>query len=84
MDMSSVYQAKENLGHLNNTVAEKNNELAIMVIEVNARSEILAKDITQVLMTMQFQDLTKQKVKKLVARLERVKTELECEQISLP
>ncbi len=84
MDMSSVYQAKENLGHLNTTVAEKNNELAIMVIEVNARSEILAKDITQVLMTMQFQDLTKQKVKKLVARLELVKTELECEQIALP
>lgn len=84
MDMSSVYQAKEKLGHLNNTVAEKNHDLATMVIEVNTRSETLANDITQVLMTMQFQDLTKQKVNKLVTRLERVKTELEYEHSSLP
>jgi methyl-accepting chemotaxis protein len=84
MDMSSVYQAKEKLGHLNNTVAEKNHDLATMVIEVNTRSETLANDITQVLMTMQFQDLTKQKVNKLFTRLERVKTELEYEHSSLP
>ena len=77
MDMSSVYQAKEKLAFLNNTVAEKNNELAAMVIEVNNRAETLAKDITQVLMTMQFQDLSKQKVKKLVARLEQFQAEVE-------
>lgn len=84
MDMSSVYQAKEKLGYLNNTVAEKNHELATMVIEVNTRAETLVKDITQVLMTMQFQDLTKQKVKKLVTRLEQVQTELDHEHSSLP
>jgi len=84
MDMSSVYQAKEKLGYLNNTVAEKNHELASMVHEVNTRSKTLANDITQVLMTMQFQDLTKQKVKKLVARLEQTQTELELGHSSLP
>ncbi len=84
MDMTSVYQAKEKLGYLNNTVAEKNHELATMVIEVNTRSETLANDITQVLMTMQFQDLTKQKVKKLLTRLAQTQTELELEHSSLP
>jgi len=84
MDMTSVYQAKEKLGYLNNTVAEKNHELATMVIEVNTRSETLANDITQVLMNMQFQDLSKQKVKKLVTRLERAKTEFEHEHSTLP
>lgn len=79
MDMSSVYQAKEKLANLNNTVAEKNNELANMVLEVNTRAETLAKDITQVLMTMQFQDLSKQKVKKLIARLEEFQNHVSCE-----
>ncbi len=125
MDMSGVYQAKEKVAQLNSAVAEKNHELATMVLQVNVRAETLANDIraplktvlfrdggvcrvlksscirpytrfsargflaltknawflevpiTQVLMTMQFQDLTKQKVKKLVSRLERFKTELE-------
>lgn len=84
MDMSGVYQAKEKVAQLNSAVAEKNHELATMVLKVNTRAETLANDITQVLMTMQFQDLTKQKVKKLVSRLERFKTELELKPSSLP
>ena len=84
MDMSGVYQAKEKVALLNSAVAEKNQELATMVLKVNTRAETLANDITQVLMTMQFQDLTKQKVNKLVSRLEQVQTELEHEHSSLP
>lgn len=72
MDMSGVYHAKEKVTSLNLAVAEKHHELATMVTEVNTRAETLADDITQVLMTMQFQDLTKQKVKKLLAGLEQV------------
>ena len=48
-------------------------------MEVNARAETLANDIVQVLMTMQFQDLTKQKGKKLLTRLEQIQTEIEYE-----
>lgn len=84
MDMSGVYQAKEKVALLNSAVAEKNHELATMVLKVNTLAETLANDITQVLMTMQFQDLTKQKVNKLVSRLEQVQTELEHEHSSLP
>jgi len=79
LDMTGVYRAKENVASLNSAVAEKNNELHAMVMEVNARAETLANDIVQILMTMQFQDLTKQKVKKLLARLEQIKTEIEYE-----
>ncbi len=75
---------KKNLGYLNNTVAEKNHELATMVIEANTRSETLANDMTQVLMNMQFQDLSKQKVETLVIPVERAKTELEHEHSILP
>ncbi len=70
MDMSGVYEAKGKIAALNTAVAEKNQEMSNLVTVMNSRAETLANDITQVLMTMQFQDLTKQKVKKLLARLE--------------
>ena len=70
MDMSGVYQAKEKVAALNVAVAEKSQEMANLVSVMNTRAETLANDITQVLVTMQFQDLTKQKVKKLITRLE--------------
>jgi len=79
MDMSSVYHAKAKLDYLNTAVADKNHELKTMVLDINTRAQALAQDITQVLMTMQFQDLTKQKVKKLVSRLEEFKAEIQRE-----
>ena len=79
MDMSGVYKAKEKVTTLNSAVAEKNHELSVMVSEVHTRAESLANDITQVLMTMQFQDLTKQKVKKLLTRLHAIHTNVPLE-----
>lgn len=55
---------------LNFAVAGKNQEVSNFVMVMNIRLETLVNDITQVLMTMQSQDLTKQKVKKLIACLE--------------
>lgn len=70
MDMSGVHEAKEKVAALNIAVAEKNQEMSNLMTVMNTRAETLANDIMQVLVTMQFQDLTKQKVKKLITRLE--------------
>ncbi|RMH09090.1 MAG: hypothetical protein D6704_01885 [Nitrospirae bacterium] len=77
VDMSGVMKAKHKVTELTQTVAEKNRQLRMMVMEVNERAETLAREITDVLMTMQFQDLTKQKILKLITRLESLIPELE-------
>ncbi len=56
MDMSGVYQAKEKVAQLNSAVAEKNHELATMVLQVNVRAETLANDIRAPLKTVLFRD----------------------------
>ncbi len=64
MDLSGLYAAKEKIEALNVAGAEKNQEMSNKVTVMNIRSEMLANDIMQVLMTMPFQDLTKCKRKK--------------------
>ena len=69
VDMTSVLRAKDKVNELTQTVADKNAELRTLVIEVNQRAETLATEVTNVLMSMQFQDLTKQKMLKVIATM---------------
>ena len=77
VDMTSVLRAKDKVNELTQTVADKNAELRTLVIEVNQRAETLATEVTNVLMSMQFQDLTKQKMLKVIATMTDLQTQFD-------
>ena len=77
VDMTGVLRAKEKVNELTQTVADKNAELRTLVIEVNQRAETLATEVTNVLMSMQFQDLTKQKMVKVISTMTDLQTQFD-------
>ena len=75
-DMTGVIHAKEKVNELTGIVSEKNSELQTLAIEVNQRAKTLASEITCVVASMQFQDLTAQKMSKLITDITNLQSQL--------
>ncbi|MBI5855947.1 MAG: hypothetical protein HZB35_12135 [Nitrospirae bacterium] len=62
MDMSGTFLATERVNAMTREMIETNAELRSSVKEANSQAEELAADVAQVVMSMQFQDITRQKI----------------------
>lgn len=73
LDLSETISAQKRVVEMTHVMAAKNEALAENVTESTQRAEELGKDIGQIVMSMQFQDITRQKIEHVYGPLEKLR-----------
>lgn len=69
VDVRETLAAKERVEQRARTMVQRNTELQSRVEQANSQAEELVRDISQIVMSMQFQDMTRQKIEHVNAPL---------------
>jgi len=72
IDLSETLHAQKHVLEMTEEMAAKNEALARNVSQTNTKAEELGKDIGQIVMSMQFQDITRQKIEHVYEPLEKL------------
>jgi methyl-accepting chemotaxis protein len=72
VDLGKTLEAKERVTTMTQAIAEKNTELAESADHARRSANSMADDIAQVVMAMQFQDITSQRIQHVQAALSRI------------
>jgi methyl-accepting chemotaxis protein len=72
LDLTSTLQAQQNIMAMTEVMVEKNSALKESVGQNSGRARELGEDITQIVMSMQFQDITRQKIEHVYQPMERI------------
>ena len=73
VDLSKTLSIKHRLDQMTRKLAERNNTLNSAVMNTKAHSDELAKDVGQIIMSLQFQDITRQKLEHVIEPLTEVR-----------
>ena len=77
LDLTSTLQAQQKIMDMTEVMVEKNAALKASVRENSGRAKELGEDIGQIVISMQFQDITRQKLEHVYHPLERIYTPLQ-------
>lgn len=72
LDLTSTLQAQQNIMDMTEVMVAKNSALKESVGQNSGRAKELGQDIGQIVMSMQFQDITRQKIEHVYQPLERI------------
>ncbi len=77
LDLSSTLSAQQNIMAMTEVMVSKNSALKESVGQNSGRAKELGQDIGQIVMSMQFQDITRQKLEHVYQPLESIHTPLQ-------
>lgn len=77
LDLTSTLQAQQNIMAMTEVMVAKNSALKESVGQNSGRAKELGEDIGQIVMSMQFQDITRQKLEHVYQPLERIHASLQ-------
>lgn len=80
VDLSKTLAAKDKLDHMTKSLTEKNDALRSNVGDTQLSAERLGQDIAAIVMALQFQDMTRQKLEHVIAPLEALSNDLQAVQ----
>ncbi|MDH5429051.1 MAG: methyl-accepting chemotaxis protein [Nitrospirota bacterium] len=72
LDLTTTLQAQQNIMAMTEVMVAKNSALKKSVGQNSGRAKELGQDIGQIVMSMQFQDITRQKIEHVYEPLERI------------
>ena len=73
VDLSKTLSIKHRLDQMTRKLADRNNTLNSAVMNSKSHSDELAKDVGQIIMSLQFQDITRQKLEHVIEPLTEVR-----------
>lgn len=77
VDLTKTLESKNKLDHMTRSLTEKNNQLRASVGDTQSHAERLAADIGGIVMALQFQDMTRQKLEHVIEPLEALLHDLQ-------
>ncbi|MCW5800652.1 MAG: hypothetical protein KIT40_19330 [Nitrospira sp.] len=77
VDLSKTLSIKHRLDQMTRGLAERNTTLHSAVMNSKSHSDELAKDVGQIIMSLQFQDITRQKLEHVIEPLTEVRDVME-------
>ena len=84
VDLTKTLESKDKLDHMTRTLTEKNQALRLNVIDTQSQAERLTADIAGIVMALQFQDISRQKIEHVIEPLETLQHDLEAAKEGLP
>jgi len=73
VDLSKTLSIKHRLDKMTRDLAERNNTLKSVVLTSKSHADELARDVGQIIMALQFQDITRQKLEHVIEPLTEVR-----------
>ncbi len=77
LDMTKTLDTKARLDRMTRQLTRKNDALRTNILQSKTRAEALAADVAKIVMALQFQDITRQKLEHVVEPLETVRVDIQ-------
>lgn len=77
VDLTKTLESKNKLDHMTRSLTDKNNQLRASIGDTQSHAERLAADIGGIVMALQFQDMTRQKLEHVIEPLEALLHDLQ-------
>lgn len=81
LDLRRVLEAKEKIGGITRLIEEKNCRLQEGVLQATDGAQRHANNVTDIVMSMQFQDITRQRLEKAIAMIVQIQTDLQADSV---
>ena len=77
VDITNTLNMKKGVDEMSHTVLERNSVLEASIEQSRTRAKTLATDVAQIVMTLQFQDMTRQKLEHVIQPLSQMRDQIQ-------